>query len=249
MNNSSAQLHLQRMVHRRSQFPQAAQKWTAAGSFQSDVPGSSSVFQGCWCAAYLAMWSKVLILLSCLHVTSHVAHSIVPSQALFQAGLFFQLCLQTEAASRKRTENVKMEMRKTVASAQLKKCHGSENVDEGEALGAAAGCHFSNFYLETLQLSFFLALSITAALLWSSSSCYPYLQRWNLLQSHGLDMRSLSVTSTLPIGFNLPWLTSLVPTVVLLSEGAELLLFRRVSAVLSSIMLNEWRKIKDSFWW
>lgn len=156
MNNSSAQLHLQRMVHRRSQFPQAVQKWTAAGSFQSDVPGSSSVFQGCWCAAYLAMWSKVLILLSCLHVTSHVAHSIVPSQALFQAGLFFQLCLQTEAASRKRTENVKMEMRKTVASAQLKKCHGSENVDEGEALGAAAGCHFSNFYLETLQLSFSL---------------------------------------------------------------------------------------------
>lgn len=54
-----------------------------------------------------------------------------------------------------------MEARKTVASAQLKKCHRSENVDEGEHEGLRLDVTFPT---SVLKPSFFLALSITAAL-------------------------------------------------------------------------------------
>lgn len=195
------------------------------------------------------MWSKVLILLSSLHVTSHVAHSIVPSQALPSWAVFPAVSPDWDSFKEKN-----------------RKCEngGEENCGfrtaeevpwqwEGGWGRSMRSCNWMSLFQLlswnpwTLLLPCFVHHCCSE--LWSFSSSYPYSQRWNLLQSHGLGMQSLSVTSTLPIGFNLPWLASLVPTVVLLSEGAELLLFRRVSAVLSSNMLNEWRKIKDSFCW
>lgn len=137
---------------------------------------------------------------SSLSLLPHVTHTPVPQQfsllqPLFQLGCFSNYIKGLRQLKRKRTKDMKGRVRKTVASAQLKKeLYRGENL--GEEMGS--GERREDLWLELAHsISCFETQRFCCCFcgFWSLSSSCPYSQSWNQLQSQTLYLWSASVTS------------------------------------------------------